>query len=523
MWAGCTRNPKMSLLTFKDKYQAVDQSTLVTNSTTALADDTAVSLSVTVETGDVLLIIYQANNAYNQSYYQYGAQYAVNIGGTDYGFTWDGTYYDNYCGRGVSFWVGTLPAGDYTIKGRFASQSAGNAVSVSNRVLLALIFSGTEYGYVGDLADNNFITSSYPFVNDAPASGAPTFTFTPSGPCVALFLYNMGNVKGATDFSYGKKAAIQIAGTDYGQAEKKGGQTNGSNSTFTFYIQSLNAVSTTVRGRVAAQVVGSGGVSVTRRQFAYLLFDPGTLADLVDDATQVSTNSNVLVDDPQAAINRTITDTRELFMLGLGTVRHATPSSHPGMRYGLYCGSDLSHSRSGTYSARAQSAATFYAVQKAAAAYTIKGRFSNNTGTSLAVVDARLLGALWFATAQNITGAGGIVSAESFGTPGVLPGAVTLSPTGIESAEVFGAPAILPGAVTLEPPGIFSQEAFGLPEILIIPGEIRCVPQLSRFMAAMAVSKIKAATQTSLLEAVTATQQFKAAVQTSRLEVECDE
>ncbi len=70
--------------------------------------------------------------------------------------------------------------------------------------------------------------------------------------------------------------------------------------------------------------------------------------------------------------------------------------------------------------------------------------------------------------------ASGIVSAEAFGAAAVLPGAVSLQPGGIASEEAGGLPTILPGVVTLQPPGILSGESFGLS--LVLPGEVAIRP-----------------------------------------------
>jgi hypothetical protein len=70
--------------------------------------------------------------------------------------------------------------------------------------------------------------------------------------------------------------------------------------------------------------------------------------------------------------------------------------------------------------------------------------------------------------------ADGIVSAEAFGVAAVLPGAVSLQPSGIASEEAGGLPLITPGAVTLQLPGILSEESFGLS--LVLPGEVAIRP-----------------------------------------------
>jgi len=61
----------------------------------------------------------------------------------------------------------------------------------------------------------------------------------------------------------------------------------------------------------------------------------------------------------------------------------------------------------------------------------------------------------------------GIPSAEAFGVPLVIPGAVIIQPSGIASLEAFGTPLILYDQVII-PTGIASAEAFGTPTISFI-------------------------------------------------------
>lgn len=91
------------------------------------------------------------------------------------------------------------------------------------------------------------------------------------------------------------------------------------------------------------------------------------------------------------------------------------------------------------------------------------------------------------APVQDITPTG-IASAESFGTPAITVGAVTISPTGIASAESFGTPVITsvfditPSSITsaesfgtaaitsvvdISPTGIASEESFGTPVVAL--------------------------------------------------------
>lgn len=77
---------------------------------------------------------------------------------------------------------------------------------------------------------------------------------------------------------------------------------------------------------------------------------------------------------------------------------------------------------------------------------------------------SRLRGALQTTSGPSgysITNAGGIVSAQAFGTPSVSP---RLSPTGIPSAEAFGVPSV---SVRLDLIGIPGAEAFGSPTLTV--------------------------------------------------------
>jgi hypothetical protein len=81
----------------------------------------------------------------------------------------------------------------------------------------------------------------------------------------------------------------------------------------------------------------------------------------------------------------------------------------------------------------------------------------------------------FFASTNVILSPSGIASAEAFGTPDVLPGAVILSPGGIASAEAFGTPVVTVAATTaIMPDGIASAEAFGTPAI--VTGAVSVTP-----------------------------------------------
>jgi hypothetical protein len=389
----------MTLLTFNNKY-VVASTTPVTTTLVTLVDDTQASQTFDLATSKVVLVIYQANNVKGAAMPETGMQNAISVDNVDKANAWDAGG-ANAATRNCVFWLGTLVAGSHTIKGRFASNSSGSTATISNRVLLIYIFDGDEFQYVDDATTATAPNAT--MIDDPNAQ----VTFTPSATCKALVMYNCAN-SGATESAYGKKAAINVAGTDYGRAEKSVYYANYGDSVFTVHALSLSAVSTTVKGRFANASVAAT-VTINRRQLAVLLLADSTLMDVIISTTQVSTTSNALVDDAQATISRTITDTRELLVVAVGTKRHGTSSGYQGECYGIKINAnDRTNSRGAPYDINyANSAATTYAEQLTAGSHTVQGRFSNNYLSQTAKIDARQVVALWFtvggALTQNIS------------------------------------------------------------------------------------------------------------------------
>ena len=387
----------MALLSYKEKY-VVQSTTAVSTTALGLADDTQASQTFNLAATQTVLVIYQANNVYGATMTVTGMQNAISIDGTDKANSWDSPYGADCCTRNQVFWIGSLASGSHTIKGKFASNYSGNTATISNRILLIYIFDGDEFQYVD--STTLVSTTSATFVDDTAAS----VTFTPSGSCKALYLYNTGKDYSATEYGYGKKCAISVAGTDYSQAEKSPWGDNSADSVFTCYAGSLTATETTTKGRFASNSSGSQ-VDIDRRQLGVLLLADTTLLDIIVSDTQVSTTSNTLVDDAQASISRTTTDTRELLVVAMGTKRHNTSSTDRGECYGILTNTvDRQNSR-GSFgiTTAADSAATCWAENLAAGNHNVKGRFSNNTGTNTAVIDSRRVIALWFSVVEGQT------------------------------------------------------------------------------------------------------------------------
>jgi hypothetical protein len=386
----------VTLLTFNSKY-VIASTTAVTTTSATLVDDTEASQTFTLDASKVVLVIYQTNNVHGATMIAAGMQNAIKIDESDFANSWDSAYISAYCVRNTMVFVGTLAAGSHTIKGRFASNSAGQTVTISNRVLLIIIFDGDEFQYVDDAT-----TATAPdgtLIDDPNAQ----VTFTPSATCKALILYNISN-NGATESTYGKKAAIRVATTDYAQAEKSPGGSNYVDSVFTCHALSLSAVSTTVKGRFANSRTITATVTIHRRQLAVLLLADSTLLDVITSTTQVSTTSDVLVDDTQATISRTTSDTRELLVVAMGTKRYNVSSALTGECYGIKVDVNERVNSRGSPggTAYANSAGTAYAEQLAADVHTVQGRFSNNNGANTAKISARQVVALWFSVGGAI-------------------------------------------------------------------------------------------------------------------------
>lgn len=378
----------MTLLTYNSKYVIQSEVSVNTTSST-FVNDTEASQTFTLTKNQTVLVIYQANCNNGSTEVANGTQNAININDTDHAISSDSPNAANNCVRNCMFWIGTLGTGQHTITGRFASNLSGSTVTIDNRILLIYIFDGDEYRYL-----ENSLTLATAGTATLVDDSITKTIFTPSASCKALYLYNCCNISGSEDIR-GKKATINVAGTDYSQAEKSNGTTGYYNSIFTCYSESLAATSTTVLGRFAAN--RNATVTVNSRQLGILLLADSTLLNIIISDTQVSTSSSALIDDGQATISRTTTDTRELLAIAMGTKRDGSNSSTAGEAYGISVNAvDRQISRGSPNAAlRSNSAATCYAINLSSGDHTVQGRFSNNTGTTTAIINSRRVIALW--------------------------------------------------------------------------------------------------------------------------------
>ena len=381
----------MTLLAYKEKYVITSQ-TASTTTSSSLVDDPQASQVFTLGATQTVLVIYQANNNYGVAMPVAGMVNAISVDASDKALSYDSEGTVNYVVRNCTFWIGSLAAGEHTIKGRFASKTNGSTATISNRNLLIYIFDGDEFQYLDDTTTRTATSST--LTDDLSASK----TFTPSGACKLVALYN-ASASGATEDIGGKKVAISIAGSDYGQAEKTPGNSDLADSIFTLHCLSRTAVSTVVKGRFANNRGSSVTVTIHRRQLGILLIEDAVAFDIVTSTSVVDTTSNSLVDDAQAQISRTPAAATELLVIAMTTKRHNQAGCTSGMRYGIMIDLvDKSQSRGCPLvggSGWGNSCATAWGQSMTAAAHTVEGRHSNNYDAEQSFLSARQVVALW--------------------------------------------------------------------------------------------------------------------------------
>lgn len=418
----------MTLLTFHSKY-VVQSSTAVTTTSSSLVDDTQASQTFSLDATKTVLVIYISNNLQGETSRDRGRKNAINVDGSDYSVLGDAGATSDFIQRNACFWIGTLAAGEHTIKGRIASTQDTYTVTVSNRTLLIYIFNGDEYSFVSDYTSLSSTSTTY--IDDSYAQA----TFIPSGSCKALILYSASKTDylSNSDSNAGFKGCINIANTDYTACETyKSSIGSVAKSITTAYATSLSAASTTVKGRLAS-ASGSGKFTITSHVLGVLLLDPAVTLDLTNSTTQVTTSSTSFIDDAQASITRTF-DGELLTVASAAKIHGSTGISFYGTAYGLNVdNTDVVNSRSSMYYSAEYSESNFvaYAQTVASGSHTIKGRFASNSGSNTRPVDTRILIALWFSTstppttlecASTISGSGSLST-----TATVIESAQTLS------------------------------------------------------------------------------------------------
>jgi hypothetical protein len=430
----------MTLLTYHSKY-VVQSSTAISTTSTTLQDDSYASQTFSLDSTKTVLAIYVANNTVAAADSN-SLTNAISIDGTDHSTANQaGAVSDGLAGlsRNTCFWIGSLNAGTHTIKGRFAATLPGGTISVRNRTLLIYIFNGNEFTFVENNTQQS--TTSATYVDDSYA----TATFTPTGACKALILYAANTAFYSSEDISGKKICIRVGSTDYTACEAHQSPIyfDSGNSLCTAYALPLTATSTTVKGRFACVEYGTHTVvTIDKHVLGVLLLDDSTTVDLSSSTTQVSNSSTTLANDTQATITRSASG--ELLVLAQATQKLDTSGSTDGNIYGISIDStDVAHTRF----APSQQGFPFsgfvtYAQTVTSGSHTIYGRFAANVSGQTAIIDTRILIALWFSTSTPPT------TLECASTM-IGSGSLSTTATVIESAQTLSCASTISGSGNL--------------------------------------------------------------------------
>jgi hypothetical protein len=378
-------------LVYDASYNA-HSTTAVTTTSDSLMDDTQASSVFTLDSARIVLVIYSACNYHTATETTWGKKLGIDVDGSDVATIQSSPFSDEYANGGIVIWVGALAAGSHTIKGRFASNFAGNTVTISERRLTVAIFEGATEDFRFVRSTTAVTTASTSLVDDTQAS----FTFT-SLSCKALILYSVCNYNDTTESDFGKRIAISTDGSDGLALGSSPYWSRLADSEFVAEIRSLTSGSHTIKGRFSS--IDGSTVTISERQFAVLLFSSNLETDFVASSTQVSVTGSTLSDDTQASVTRTIDAERYVLAIYCAGKRNATSSTMYGKKvavkidvtdYGLNAQTPYGDTRANTIAIQSD------IVELGDGTHTVIGRFANNLDGETAKVDDRQLCVLWW-------------------------------------------------------------------------------------------------------------------------------
>ncbi|MBA7503729.1 hypothetical protein ES706_02350 [subsurface metagenome] len=381
--------PDPTALSYVDSHYVRSTNPVSTTSTT-LVDDTEAILNFTTTKPLTAFVMYCCGCWSDSAEDGRGKKAAISIDGSDEAIGYQSPYSSNDKNSITVVAVKELAAGDHSVRGRFCSNSTGEAVTIDERQLAVFLFSGANYHFIRSTTLVN--TASTTFVDDTEAIQ----DFDLASDMLALIVYNAGNEYGDTFDYQGAKYALEVDGADVAQQHQSAFGTNDKAGGTVVHMGVLGAGDHTVKGRFA--VCRSGGtVSIRERQLAILLFPDDQLYDFVRSTTAVTTFSAALVDDGQAIVNRNLPDTRQVLIIYNPTKYCTTSSSHSELKAGINVdASDVSLTGQSHDMAEGNGATVIDSRELAAGAHTITGRLATNRDAWQERVDERQLAILYF-------------------------------------------------------------------------------------------------------------------------------
>jgi len=384
-----------SLLTFNSQY-VIQNSTVITSTSTTLGTDTYASQTFTLTKPQTVLAIYSANNDHGDTEAVYGTQIAINVDSTNYCIMKCSPTQANYANCNTSYYCGLLAAGSHTISGQFAAiTGTTNTATIHNRTLVILIFDGNEVSYV-DNSTSQSTSNGSSWVADTHA----TVTKAPSASCTALILYAVSNNYNATEDTTGIAISINVGGTTYpthAYSCNSPSTNNYPTSVCVSYALTGVSGSKTYKGQIEAFTNGTT-VTINRSVLGVLFFDPNNCAvDSVDNSTTFATTSTSFVNDTSVQISRTVSGTMCQLLVLSGTYSddNQSPSNTAyGIKYGINLDNqDVAYSNMGDDICGEFVA---YASYVPAASHTINGRICSNHTGSNASKNNSIMQAIWF-------------------------------------------------------------------------------------------------------------------------------
>jgi hypothetical protein len=358
-------------------------------------DDAESLLSFSLTYDSNVIIIYNASSKHGSTEYYYGKYGEINVDGVDKSESRgdQSTYVSNYANSFTCIWAGSLAAGSHTVKGRFASNYAGQTVGIDQRQIIVIAIPKDYAGVVGGVMSTVRVTTTSASLVDDPEA-----VYSPSLPAdmETITLYQASSKHGSTEYYYGKYGTVNVDGVD--ESGARGDQSpfssNCANSFTSLHSELLKAGTHTVKGRFASNYAGST-VGIDQRGLGFIAVPAEFSVFKAASTVRVSTTSSTLVDDSEASLSFTLAKDSLVIIIYNASSKHGSTEYYYG-KYGEINvdGVDKSESRGdqSTYvSNYANSFTCIWAGSLAAGSHTVKGRFASNYAGQTVGIDQREL------------------------------------------------------------------------------------------------------------------------------------
>jgi hypothetical protein len=322
-----------------------------------------------------------------------------------------GNVYNIYYGQ-------ALPISAETPKVILQQGTAGTSTIYTNNTSAKVSVSapvGFEYGRAFKSSNVRVSTTSGTPVDDSEA----VLNISLQQASYIFIIYNAGNERGSIEDAYGKGCAINIDGTDVAFSWQSPYSSNRANSVTVVYATNLTAGFHTIKGRFFANDPGYT-VGIDTRQIVAFWF-PNVVAEYVRSTVQVTTKSTSPVDDAEAVVSFTLTESSVAFILyNAGNQRGSNEDAAKGVTLNID-GTDISTRQwqSPFAADHANSVTIVYAKTLTNGSHTIKGRFFSMASGKTVTIDERQLVVFCFPT--SVVTYGFKESATSVSTSSGIP------------------------------------------------------------------------------------------------------